>query len=64
MFGWFNKTDDMLMDRVNKHRKVMPAVMDFVDACADAVHDGKISRKDSQNLMKHYWQVIKAVQKN
>jgi hypothetical protein len=54
----------MLMDRVNKHRKVMPVVMDFVDACADTVNDGKISRKDSQILMKQYWQVIKAVQKN
>ena len=64
MFGWFSKTDDELMDRVNKHRKVMPVVMDFVDTCADAVHDGKVSSKDSQNLMKQYWKVIKAVQKN
>ena len=64
MFNWFSKTDDMLMDRVNKHRKVMPVVMDFVDACAATVNDGKISRKDSQILMKQYWQVIKAVQKN
>ena len=64
MFKWFSRTDDVLMDRVNKHRKVMPVVMDFVDACADAVNDGKVSRKDSQTLMKQYWKVIKAVQKN
>ena len=64
MFGWFSKTDDELMDRVNKHRKVMPVVMDFVDACFDSVTDGKVSREDSQILMKQYWQVIKAVQKN
>ena len=64
MFNWFGKTDDVLMDRVNKHRKVMPVVMDFVDACTATVNDGKISRKDSQILMKQYWQVIKAVQKN
>ena len=64
MFNWFGKTEDVLMDRVNKHRKVMPVVMDFVDACADAVDDGKVSRKDSQTLMKQYWKVIKAVQKS
>jgi hypothetical protein len=64
MFNWFGKTEDVLMDRVNKHRKVMPVVMDFVDACYDTVNDGKISRKDSQILMKQYWQVIKTVQKN
>ena len=65
MFNWFSKTDDVLMDRVNQHREVMPVVMDFVDACSDAVNDdGKVSRKDSQILMKQYWQVIKAVQKN
>ena len=65
MFNWFSKTDDVLMDRVNQYREVMPVVMDFVDACSDAVNDdGKVSRKDSQILMKQYWQVIKAVQKN
>jgi len=66
LFGhWFNnKVNDELMDRVNVHRKVMPVVMDFVDACSDAINDdGKISRKDSQQLMKHYWKVIKSVEK-
>tara|TARA_Y100000310_G_C20086027_1_gene536083 strand:- start:255 stop:458 length:204 start_codon:yes stop_codon:yes gene_type:complete len=53
--------NDEIIDRVNKHRKVMPVVMDFVDACDSAVNDGKLSREDSQKLMKQYWKVIKAV---
>ena len=61
LFG--NKVNDELMDRVNGHKKVMPVVMDFVDACSAAVNDdGKVSRTDAQQLMKHYWKVIKAVQ--
>ena len=41
LFGhWFsNKVSDELMDRVNGHREVMPVVMDFVDACSDAIND-------------------------
>jgi len=53
--------NDELLERVNNHRKVMPAVMDFVEACDLAVsEDGKLSRGDSQILMKHYWVVVKS----
>ena len=53
--------NDELLERVNNHRKVMPAVMDFVEACDLAVsEDGKLSREDSQTLMKHYWVVVKS----
>ena len=66
MFSKFfggNKVSDELIERVNGHRKVMPEVLDFVDACKAAVNDdGKVSRTDAQQLMKHYWKVIKAVQ--
>jgi len=67
LFGnWFGgKVSDELMERVDGHREVMPEVLDFVDACKVAVNDdGKISRTDAQTLMKHYWKVIKAVQKS
>ena len=64
MFNWFTRTDDALIERVNEHRKVMPVGLDFVDACKVAVNDdGKVSREDAQQLMKHYWKVIKSVQK-
>ena len=62
LFGG-NKVRDELIERVNGHREVMPEVLDFVDACKKAVNDdGKVSRTDAQQLMKHYWKVIKAVQ--
>ena len=62
LFGG-NKVSDELIERVNGHREVMPEVLDFVDACKKAVNDdGKVSRTDAQQLMKHYWKVIKAVQ--
>ena len=62
MLGLFRRgVHDELIDRVNQHRRNMPAVMDFVDACDAAVsEDGKVSREDSQKLMKHYWAVIKS----
>ena len=65
LLGLFKRgPSDDLIERVNNHRNVMPAVMDFVDACELAVsEDGKISREDSQTLMKHYWVVVKSFKK-
>ena len=62
LFGG-NKSNDELTERFNGHREVMTEVLDFVDACKKAVNDDcKVSRTDAQQLMKHYWKVIKAVQ--